>query len=132
MPLRIGFDMDGVLADFARAYHDVEVGLFGPVAPTRVGDPENEPVEAEGGGTDEAGRSDPPEREPSAREAKRQPREARRRHDAVWQAIRATQSPSCSDGSPRWSDGVNALPIADCRLTHWVVHRRLAHCRLTN
>src|SRR6266542_1224707 len=29
MPLRIGFDMDGVLADFGRAFHEVETRLFG-------------------------------------------------------------------------------------------------------
>jgi len=90
MPLRIGFDMDGVLADFAAAYHDVEVRLFGPVAPTRVGDPEDEAVEAASAGTDEAGSPEQPAREESAREAKKQARELRRRHDVVWQAIRAT------------------------------------------
>ena len=35
MALRIGFDMDGVLADFAGAYQEVEVRLFGPEAPSR-------------------------------------------------------------------------------------------------
>lgn len=66
-PLRVGFDMDGVLADFAAAYHDVETRLFGPLAPTPAGDPENEGVvELPGAG------------------------ETRRRHDAVWDAIRAT------------------------------------------
>ena len=30
MTLRIGFDMDGVLADLASAYRDVEARLFGP------------------------------------------------------------------------------------------------------
>ena len=29
-PLRIGFDLDGVLADFASAYYAMEVSLFGP------------------------------------------------------------------------------------------------------
>lgn len=90
MPLRIGFDMDGVLADFAAAYHDVERRLFGPVASTRVGDPEDEAVEAASAGADEAARSEQPAREESVREAKKQARELRRRHDVVWQAIRAT------------------------------------------
>ena len=29
MPLRIGFDMDGVLVDFGQAFHEVETRLFG-------------------------------------------------------------------------------------------------------
>jgi hypothetical protein len=76
MPLRIGFDMDGVLADFAAAYHDVEVRVCGPAAPTRPGDPENEPVD--GPKQDAEGET----RKPGA--------EDRRRRDAVWQGIRAT------------------------------------------
>ena len=73
MPLRIGFDVDGVLADFAAAYRETEVRLFGPVAPTRAGDPENETADA-----------------PAAAEEKKQTQDLRRRHDTVWQAIRAT------------------------------------------
>ena len=46
MPLRIGFDMDGVLADFGLAFHEVETRLFGPVAPIRAGDPEDEAAES--------------------------------------------------------------------------------------
>ena len=71
MPLRIGFDMDGVLADFAAAYHDVEARLFGAVPPTPAGDPEAETDETTAAEMNEA-------------------REARRRHDAVWAAIRDT------------------------------------------
>lgn len=80
MTLRIGFDMDGVLADFAAAYHDVETRLFGSDAPTPAGDPENETTE-------------PPAEaaEDSAGEAKKAAGEIRRRHDAVWQAICETQ-----------------------------------------
>jgi hypothetical protein len=42
MPLRIGFDLDGVLADFASAFHAVETGLFGTgtSAPDEPGDEE--------------------------------------------------------------------------------------------
>ena len=29
MPLRIGFDLDGTLADFASAFRDIELSLFG-------------------------------------------------------------------------------------------------------
>jgi hypothetical protein len=71
MPLRIGFDMDGVLADFAGAYVDIEVRLFGPATTSRPGDPEKEAEDAE---SSEA----------------TQGRPLRRRHDTVWQAIRAT------------------------------------------
>ncbi len=74
--LRVGFDMDGVLADFAAAYHDVEARLFGPAAPTPAGDPENEVDQPRAATTEE-----------SAGEAKRAAREIRRRHDAVWRAI---------------------------------------------
>lgn len=72
MPLRIGFDMDGVLADFSAAYHEVEVQLFGPASRSRAGDPESE-----GTGDTEDGEATPAYG-------------FRRRHDTVWQAIRAT------------------------------------------
>jgi hypothetical protein len=70
MPLRIGFDMDGVLADFAGAYLQIEVKLFGPAAPSSPGHPEKEAEEAE---SSEASQGRP----------------LRRRHDSVWQAIRS-------------------------------------------
>jgi hypothetical protein len=73
MSLRIGFDMDGVLADFASAYHDVEHRLFGPAAPTPAGRPEEEAIEADGGA-----------------EGKSHAHDTRRRHAAIWDAIRAT------------------------------------------
>lgn len=90
MPLRIGFDMDGVLADFGLAFHEVETRLFGPVAPIRAGDPEDEAAGSAIAGTDEAGSLEQPVREESAHEAKKEARELRRRRDVVWQAIRAT------------------------------------------
>jgi len=75
MNLRIGCDMDGVLADFARAYHDVEVRLFGTgEAAARAGNPE-----------DEKDQSDPAEGPPPRDAARRH----RRRSDAVWAAIKA-------------------------------------------
>jgi hypothetical protein len=78
-PLRIGFDMDGVLADFAAAFHIVEARLFGPAISSRAGDPENEAVET-------------PDAEVAAAAARvrTEARENRRRRDAVWQAIRDT------------------------------------------
>jgi FMN phosphatase YigB (HAD superfamily) len=72
--LRIGCDMDGVLADFATAYREVEIRLFGPEAHARAGNPEDEPDD-----------SDP--EEPSPVETARK---GRRRRDAVWAAIKAT------------------------------------------
>jgi FMN phosphatase YigB (HAD superfamily) len=65
MRLRIGFDMDGVLADFAGAYHAVERRLFGIPERTTVENPET------------VGDDEPPA--PSGR-----------RTDAVWQVIRET------------------------------------------
>src|SRR6187549_1126984 len=72
MTVRIGFDMDGVLADFASAYREVEVQLFGGAAPIRADDP---------GAVEE---------EPDA--AASTPSEERRRRDAVWRHIRATEN----------------------------------------
>src|SRR4051812_29735903 len=68
MSLRIGFDMDGVLADFAAAYRQVEARLYGPAERSRVVNPE-----------DAADDDD--------REA---PVPSRRRRDAVWTAIKQT------------------------------------------
>jgi FMN phosphatase YigB (HAD superfamily) len=77
MALRIGFDMDGVLADFSSAFKEHEVRLFGPppAAGTRrgrrqsTGDPEKEE-----------------ERQAAAR-AHAEARDSRGREDAVWEAI---------------------------------------------
>jgi hypothetical protein len=67
--LRLGFDMDGVLADFGAAYREVELRLFGPAEPARIGNPE------------EVGDAEKPDGTPVP---------ARRRRDAVWAAIRDT------------------------------------------
>ena len=78
MPLRIGFDLDGTLANFASAFHEAEVRLFGPDSHTDAGQPEKE------------------KEEPSANEGeKEQDKEhdkekGRRRRDAIWNAIRTT------------------------------------------
>jgi uncharacterized protein len=63
-PIRIGFDMDGVVADFATAYRGVEQRLFG-------------------GGT--SSRPDEPEREEESPS-----HELRRRRDVIWKDIQAT------------------------------------------
>jgi hypothetical protein len=94
MPLRIGFDMDGVLADFATAYHEIEARLLGPSTPsTRAGNPEEEPVEdpdesrsAEDSQQVEDGRRV----EDGKRKREARPSEHRRRRDVVWQEIQDT------------------------------------------
>jgi hypothetical protein len=68
MTLRIGFDMDGVLADFAAAYRAIETRLYGPAEPARVDDPENVADTADG----------------------ETPVPSHRRRDAIWAAIRET------------------------------------------
>ena len=77
MPLRIGFDMDGVLADFSTAFLEVEQRLFGASSSVAAESPEVEAsheedaaVRAAGGGTT--------------------PRDSRRRRDAIWKAIHGT------------------------------------------
>lgn len=76
MSLRIGFDMDGVLADFAAAYHAVEQRLYGPAGgATAAGDPQEE--------------AEKQDEDPEDARARRVT-EVRRRRDAVWQAIQGT------------------------------------------
>ena len=82
MSLRIGFDMDGVFADFSSAFHNVEVRLFGPDASSKPNDPEQEEAaDARAAASGPGGAADggPPS-----------PRQSRRRRDAVWSAIRST------------------------------------------
>jgi len=63
MTLRIGFDMDGVLADFGSTFHDIECDLFG---------------------------ADTTALPPNAPEEKKEQEESDRRRRAVWHRIRAT------------------------------------------
>jgi hypothetical protein len=70
MPLRIGFDLDGVLADFASAYHAVETRLFGAVPASTPDEPGDELPPA-GGSTPSVGRS--------------------RTREAIWREIAATE-----------------------------------------
>jgi hypothetical protein len=86
MPLRIGFDMDGVLADFSSAFRDYGTRLFGPVVPVNrhiglrrlPGDqPETEEARQEAA-------------EQDARDRIENARALRRREDKIWQAIEAT------------------------------------------
>ena len=90
MPLRIGFDLDGVLADFAAAFHDIESRLFGPSVPLSEGQPEQEEREQANTETVEVR----PKAETTVRaespDAVQAIREARRRRDRIWQAIQST------------------------------------------
>ena len=98
MPLRIGFDLDGTIADFASAFHDVEVRLFGPSSHLRAGEPEREDEEPADRAAGAAAETPPLEtekekarkRRKADKDAIRESRESRRRRDLVWQAIRTT------------------------------------------
>jgi hypothetical protein len=78
MTVRIGFDMDGVLADFSTAFREVETRLFGASGAVAAEAPE---VEAQH--EDAAAR-------PAAAAALPAPRESRRRRDAIWKDIHGT------------------------------------------
>jgi hypothetical protein len=84
MALRIGFDMDGVLADFEAAIRDVEVRLFGPAEHIDVGPPEKEEESQSGAEPPE------PDEEAEAKERVASAREQRRRRAAIWRAIQST------------------------------------------
>ena len=74
--VRVGFDMDGVLADFSSAFRDIETRLFGAGSALPAEAPEVEARQEE-----QAGRQGP---------AGASPRESRRRRDAVWRVIHET------------------------------------------
>jgi deoxypyrimidine-specific 5' nucleotidase type C protein (NT5C) len=74
--VRVGFDMDGVLADFSSAFRDIETRLFGAGSALPAEAPEVEARQEE-----QAGRQGP---------AGASPRESRRRRDAVWTVIHET------------------------------------------
>ena len=80
--LRIGLDMDGVLADFASAFRDVEVRLYGPGPGIVAGNPEAEEEEQH-----------PADGEPTAiKPSELTPRELKRRRDTVWRVIQSTEN----------------------------------------
>jgi len=112
--------MDGVLADFERAYHEVEQRLYGPAGTTtRAGDPEEEAAE------EEAEESVDPDARPGAAEAAsrgREPvdkaaprhRELRRKRDVVWKTIQAT---------PDFWAGLEPLEVGAVRRIHEMMLR---------
>ncbi len=79
MTLRIGFDLDGVLADFARAFRETEERVFGPGPGITPGPPEKE-EEAQEAAADAEGTG--------AASGARRP--SRRHRDEIWSAIQAS------------------------------------------
>jgi hypothetical protein len=79
MPLRIGFDMDGVLADFASAFRDHDKQLFGADAHDAIGEPERE-EERQAAATNAT----------LTEERVAHARARRRREEAVWKSIEET------------------------------------------
>ena len=73
MTVRIGFDMDGVLADFATAFRHVETRLLAALRPLPP-----RPWRSR------------PSRKKHRGPRSQSPRELRRRRDAVWNAIHRT------------------------------------------
>jgi hypothetical protein len=78
MTVRIAFDMDGVLANFAAVFREVETRLFGTASTIAAEDPEDEAAHEEAQAARTANGSTTP-------------REVRRRRDAVWNAIHNTR-----------------------------------------
>jgi phosphoglycolate phosphatase-like HAD superfamily hydrolase len=84
MPLRIGFDMDGTLADFESAFHAVEVRLFGRESHIEAGQPERESEEPP------VAVGTPPGPPAVTQGKKRSLVQGRRRRDQIWDEIRKT------------------------------------------
>jgi len=74
LTLRIGFDMDGVFADFAAAFHEIEAKIFGIESSDPVDQPE--PLQAS-------------ESEAPSADSVSNAYEQRRRREAVWAGIEA-------------------------------------------
>jgi hypothetical protein len=77
-PLRVGFDMDGVLADFAGAFRAVEARLFPSQPAIDAGQPEAVAERVDG------------DEEPSTSRSIGRIHELQRRQDAIWDTISAT------------------------------------------
>lgn len=86
---RIGFDMDGTLADFRAAFREVEVRLFGPQPALGDDQPEREEAAQAAGSPLEPDGSPPEPAGPPPTEAD-SPADTRRRRRSVWKAIQAT------------------------------------------
>jgi hypothetical protein len=88
-PLRIGFDMDGTLADLSAAYADVEERQFGAAADDGE-QPSPEVREAEQQGDGSGDSPDANELERRADYRRLLARRSRRNRDGVWRTIEAT------------------------------------------
>lgn len=78
MSLRIGFDMDGVLADFGGAFHAVEQRLFPEASGLPAGQPENEAA------------TPAPDQPNAPAKPADNPHEEHRQRQAIWSEIRST------------------------------------------
>jgi hypothetical protein len=85
--IRIGFDVDGVVADFAAGYRAIEQRLFGG-RPGRAGEPEIEGRAQEHRETENREVVDRPGETPAE---SHQPHEMRRRRDLIWKEIQQTR-----------------------------------------
>jgi hypothetical protein len=92
MTLRIGFDMDGTLADFGRAFHDVEARLFGAGPGINEGQPERE-EEAQSEASDAPSPIAVVQDDADTRSGTTDPR---RRRSLIWKAIQATPNFWCT------------------------------------
>ena len=90
MPLRIGFDMDGTIADFGLAFHEVEERLYGAGATVNAGQPEVEEEAQEAPAGLKPCPTTDQEEAPEESTPGETPRQARRRRDAIWRAIQST------------------------------------------
>jgi hypothetical protein len=85
MPLRIAFDMDGVLADFEQAFREIEVRLFGDEIP-----PAHETPEARANEEEKAALQRPAALGLAADDEEVPQVPTRRKLDRVWAAIEST------------------------------------------
>jgi hypothetical protein len=86
MPIRVGFDVDGVVADFASAYRDIEQRLFDD----RVGRPDEPEREEREQQQRRAAVSQPGDLAATPRPDAESPRDLRRRRDLIWREIQST------------------------------------------
>jgi hypothetical protein len=89
MPLRVAFDMDGVLADFGQAFRAIEIRLFDSNSPPGAGQPAREEEHHETNADEDASER-MPELPRDLQPAKVSAGESRRRRDLVWRNIQST------------------------------------------
>lgn len=105
MPLRIGFDMDGVFADMASAYQEIESRLFGPAevedevpeTPESPGDAQGRSGQLARDGAHREARESPDGKQKETAKARSAPTAAdlkflREKRQIVWHAIEATEN----------------------------------------